>query len=227
MQPYLFPYLGYWQMISNADVFVLFDDVNFIKKGWINRNNILLNEQTHLFTLPLEKTSQNKLICEINVTQNINEKQNILKTIELAYKKTPFFEDIFPIVTDVFYYNNYNISYYLLHQFEKIFNYLDIKTELVLSSTIKKNNALKGEDKIIDICKILGTDTYINAIGGQELYNKERFQNENINLNFIKMRDIKYKQIGNNFVPNLSIIDVLMFNNKEKIKEMLKEYDLI
>ena len=227
MQPYLFPYLGYWQMISSADVFVLFDDVNFIKRGWINRNNILLNGQAHLFTLPLVEASQNKLIKDINVTPEDKEKQKILKTIEMAYKKAPYFQDVFPMIVKVFTHSEHDLKNFLLNQFKVIFEYLDIKTTLICSSDIEKDNSLKAQDKIIDICHRLNTTHYINAIGGQELYDKDRFEKENMKLSFIKMRDIKYPQFQNDFVPYLSFIDVMMFNDRETVKNMLKEYDLI
>ena len=227
MQPYLFPYLGYWQMISSADIFVLFDDVNFIKRGWINRNNILLNGTAHLFTLPLIEATQNKLINEISVTHDDKEKQKILKTMEAAYKKAPYFSEVFPIINDVFTYKHHNLKQFLLHQFKVVFSFLGIGTKLLCSSDIDKNNTLKAQDKIIDICHRLNTTHYVNAIGGQKLYDRERFAQEHMKLSFIKMRDIRYPQFKNEFVPCLSIIDVLMFNDQENVRHLLTEYDLV
>ena len=227
MQPYLFPYLGYWQMIASADFFVLFDDVNFIKRGWINRNNILLNGAAHLFTLPLIEATQNKLINEISVTHEHKEKQKILKTIESAYKKAQHFDEVFPLLNDVFMYEHHDLKRFLMHQFEVVFSFLDIKTKLLCSSNIEKDNTLKAQDKIIDICHRLNTTHYINAIGGRELYDKELFAQEHMKLSFIKMRDIRYTQFKNEFVPYLSIIDVLMFNEREHVKQLLLEYDLV
>lgn len=227
MQPYLFPYLGYWQMIASADVFVVFDDVNFIKRGWINRNNILLNGQAHLFTLPLEEASQNKLINQIDITHDDKAKQKILKTIESAYKKAPYFNDVFPLISEVMNYQEHNLVKFLWHQFETVFVYLGVDTRLELSSAIQKDNSLKAQDKIIDICRRLGTTHYVNAIGGQNLYDKERFIKENMQLSFIKMNEIVYPQFKNEFVPCLSIIDVLMFNDKDRMRQMLKKFSLV
>ncbi len=227
MQPYLFPYIGYWQMIASADIFVLFDDVNFIKRGWINRNNILLNGAAHMFTLPLIEATQNKLINEISVTHNDKEKQKILKTFEAAYKKAPHFAEVFPMLSNILMYEHHDLTSFLLNQFEVIFDYLDVKTTLMCSSAIEKDNTLKAQDKIIDICHRLNTTHYVNAIGGQELYDKERFEQEHMTLNFIKTRSIQYSQFKNEFVPYLSIIDVLMFNDRETVKQMLTEYDLV
>ena len=109
----------------------------------------------------------------------------------------------------------------------EINKYLGINTNIILSSELDKNNSLKAQDKIIHINKLLNSDTYINAIGGQELYDRKEFKREGIELKFLKMGDIKYQQFKNDFVPNLSIIDVLMFNAPEQIKEMLDDYELL
>ncbi len=227
MQPYLLPYLGYWQMIASADVFVIYDDVNFIKGGWINRNNILLNGKAHLFTLPLVDASPNKRINEICVTPQEKLKQKILKTIDGAYRKAPYFADVFPMLTDILMHEQHGLAPFMLHQFETIFAYLGIKTRLLLSSSLEKDNSLRAQDKVIDICHRLGTTHYVNAIGGQELYDKETFRKEGMTLSFIKMHDLSYPQFKGDFVPYLSIIDVLMFNSPEAVRELLTQYDLV
>lgn len=227
MQPYFFPYLGYWQMILTADTFVIFDDVNFIKRGWINRNNILINGSAHLISLPLLAASQNKHIKDIWVTDSLKDKEKLLKTIEVAYKKAPFFNDVFPIVYDTVLSKDNNLARLLRNQFESVFNYLDVKAKVLFSSDIDKNEDLRAQDKIIDICKRLNTTHYINAIGGIDLYDRQDFANEGMKLSFIKMRPIDYKQFNNEFVPNLSFIDVLMFNSRRDVGLMLNEFDLI
>lgn len=227
MQPYFFPYLGYWQLINAVDKFVIYDDVNFIKKGFINRNNILLNNNSYLFTIPLEKISQNKLIKDINLIFDKKSRENFLKTIMLAYQKAPMYSQIFPLFEKIIMEETNDLTEYINFSITEIDKFLDIKTKLYLSSNINKDNTLHGKNKIIDICKNLQATQYINAIGGQKLYSKEDFLKNGIQLNFIKMNDIKYKQFNDKFVPNLSIIDVMMFNSKDKIKEMLNNYTLI
>lgn len=227
MQPYFFPYLGYYQMLSAVDKFVLLDDVNFIMRGYINRNSILLNGQAHKFSIPLEKPSQNKLINETKLNFLTKDKENFLKTITMAYKKAPFFNDFYPVLENIVNNDENDLTKYLKYSFEKIKDYLQIDTEILLSSEIEKDNSLRAQDRIIEINKQLASTQYINAIGGQELYNKADFTKNNIQLNFIKMSNIEYKQFNNEFVPNLSMIDVLMFNSKEKIKELLKQYELV
>jgi len=229
MQPYFFPYVGYYQLINAVDIFVLLDDVNFIKRGWINRNNILLNNEAHLFSIPLEKPSQNKLICETKLNFSIQDKEHFIKTFELAYKKAPFFKDFFPIFTEIILYENNDLTDFLCNSFIKTFRYLEIKKKIIRSSEIQKNNTLKAEERIIEICKKLDTVEYINLSGGKSLYSRENFAKENMELRFIETHfdNIHYKQFNNGFVPNLSFFDIIMFNQKNEVKKILDQYSLV
>lgn len=228
MQPYIFPYIGYWQLINAVDTFVLLDDVNFIMRGWINRNYLLLNGQSHLFSIPLEKPSQNKLINETKLCFDNKTKETLLKTIALAYKKAPQFYHVYPIIEEIFSNPETDLTKFILNSFEKITQYLDIKTEFLLSSQIEKDNSLKSEERIIEICKKLNTKTYINLPGGKELYHDEKFKNAGMNLTFIQpnQANIVYPQFKNDFIANLSFLDIIMFNDKEKVKKFLEDYSL-
>jgi len=227
MQPYIFPYIGYFQLIDSVDTFVVYDDVNYIKKGWINRNNILINGKSHLFSISLKEVSQNKLINEINIDGDLKWKNDLLKTMALSYKKAPFFSEVFPVIEAIILYEEVNLAKFLTHSLRKICHYLAIDTNIVVSSEIEKDNNLKAQDKIIEICQKLGTTQYINAIGGMELYEEQTFTNHNIALQFIKSNPIKYTQFKNEFIPWLSIVDVMMFNSAAEIKTMLANYELI
>lgn len=224
MQPYLFPYIGYWQLINAVDSFVIYDDVNFIKQGYINRNSILSNGKSQQFTLELIGASSNKLIKEIEIGNNVNK---ILKTIKQSYIKAPFFENVIILLEEILANKEKNLAKYIGYSLEKISQYLEVNTNIVYSSNIKKDINLKAQDKVIDICKNLNTRKYINAIGGQELYSKEIFKKNGIELNFLKTEVVEYKQFKNDFVPYLSIIDILMFNSKDEIKYMLSRYELV
>lgn len=227
MQPYFFPYLGYWQMLNAADNFVLYDDVNYIKNGWINRNNLLFNDSPHLFTLSLNKPSSFKKINETYINSLPQNRSKVLGFIRNSYLKAPYFKNVFPLIEEIIFYPENNISSFLQNHFRRIFEYLDIKTNILVSSDIHKNNDLKAQEKVLDICINLGAKKYINAIGGQDLYSKEEFAKKGISLNFIKMRNISYRQYNENFVENLSIIDVMMFNDKKMIHDFLNEYDFV
>lgn len=227
MQPYFFPYIGYWQLINAVDKFVVYDDVNFIKGGWINRNNILLNGQKHLITLPLNGASSHKLINEIDIVEKESVKLKLLKKIEAAYKNAPYFNVVYPKVEQTVISEFNNISDVVFFSIQELVSYLKIDTEILKSSNIPKDNNLKSVDKVIDIVRNLGGSVYINAIGGQELYQKKDFWECGIELKFIKTNNIEYKQFDNEFVSGLSIIDVMMFNSPEQIKKMLDNYELI
>ncbi|MBR1730244.1 MAG: WbqC family protein [Selenomonadaceae bacterium] len=227
MQPYFFPYIGYWQLMNAVDKYVVYDDVNFIKGGWINRNRILINGKPAFFNLPLSGSSPNKLINEIYVDQNVLKKRKMLNTIELAYKKAPQFNIVMPIIEEIINFNAEKISSFILNSFKIINKYLGIETELILSSEIDKNNSLRGQDKVISICKIFNATEYYNPIGGTDLYSYEDFHSKGIELKFLKTNEIKYQQFKNEFQPNLSIIDVMMFCSVEQIQGFLMDYQLI
>ena len=227
MQPYIFPYIGYFQLINTVDKFNIYDDVNFINKGWINRNNILVSGQPHLFTIPLKDASQNKLIHEVELMAGDQWKKKFLKTIQQSYQKAPNYQSVFNIVEEIVYLNIETISELSIYALKRICVYMEIKTEITSSSDIYKNTDLKAQDRILDICKQENASHYINPVGGMELYEKSKFANENIQLNFLKSVASPYSQFKNAFVPWLSIIDILMFNDIENISKLLKEYELI
>lgn len=224
MQPYIFPYLGYYQLINAVDTFVIYDDVNFIKKGWINRNKILLNGNDFMFNIILKGASQNKKINEIEVEGN---NYKLISSIEYAYHKAPYFTKIYPLLTNIVLYKEINLAKYLTNSLLTIIGYLNIKTSILISSEIEKNKLLKGENRIINICNQLKATNYINLLGGQELYSKEKFAENNLILNFIKSNPIVYQHFRGQFTPILSIIDVLMFNASAEISTMLDNYILI
>lgn len=227
MQPYFFPYIGYWQLLNGVDKYVVFDDVNFINRGWINRNRILINGKPSYFNLPLHKASQNKKINQISVDLSDELVQKMLKTLYLAYKKAPYFEEVYVCLENILRTEKINLGEFLVDSIQKVCDYLGIKTELILSSSLEKRNELKGEDKILDICKILKGNEYWNAIGGQSLYSAEKFKEQGIKLSFVNTQKIEYKQFDNGFQENLSIIDVMMFNSIDTIRDMLNKYILI
>lgn len=224
MQPYFLPYIGYFQLIKLVDTYVIADDLNFIKNSYIKKNSILDNGAPALISLELIGASQNKLINEIDVGNNTDK---VLTAIQRRYAKAPYFKDIFSLLQTILSSKEKNLARFLGYSLMEISSYLGMQTKFLYSSEIEKNNDLKFDARIMDICKRVGADHYINAIGGQELYDKDKFATEGIKLSFIDTDDIEYKQFDKEFVPNLSIIDVLMFNSKDEIKTMLDAYKLV
>lgn len=224
MQPYFFPYIGYFHLMQEVNVFVIADDLNYIKNGYINRNSILLNNEIFKITLQLNGASQNKLINEIEVGNN---NSKLLETIRRAYKKAPYFNDVFPLIEDIMLNEEKNLARFLGDSLIKISNYLNIEVKILYSSEIDKDNSLTYDDRIIDICKRLDMNCYINAIGGKVLYSKDTFMKQNLELYFINSQISQYKQFNDNFIPNLSIIDLMMFNSKENLTKLLDQYELV
>lgn len=225
MQPYLFPYLGYFQLIAAVDKFVIHDDVQYIKGGWINRNRILNRNKPHLFTLSIKKDPFFYKINQRTFSPNFSlEKKKFLKILHQFYRKSVQFEPTYTLIEEIMSDQNDNVSGFVTNSLKKISRHLDILTPIIFSSEIEKDNRLKGQNRVISINLAMKSTHYINPIGGTELYSKEEFKKNHLKLNFIKMNQIKYSQFENEFIPNLSIIDVLMFNDKKKIKQMLTEY---
>ena len=228
MQPYVFPYLGYFQLIDSVDIFVFYDDVNFMKRSFINRNNILVNGQSKLFTIKLSKVSQNKLINETELLDQNSPLNDLLVSLKQNYKKAPYFKEVIGIVSQLNEEKHRSISDLSIKSVVLISNYLKIKTKFQLSSTShSESKALSKSDRLVAINKKCGTNDYINAIGGLNLYNKTEFKKEGINLNFIESELKPYVQFENESIIGLSILDVLMFNSKDEIIKMIKNYKLI
>jgi hypothetical protein len=229
MQPYFLPYIGYFQLINTVDVFVVYDNIEFTKKGWINRNRILVNGKDEYITIPLKKDSDFLDVKDRYLSQEWpNERKKILNRITESYRKASHFNIIYPIIERIMMYEDKNLFAFIFNSLKEVNQYLDIKTPLIVSSFISINHDLKGENKVIELCNARKAKTYINPIGGVELYNKETFKNKGLELKFLKANNITYPQFKNDFVPFLSIIDVMMFNSLEDIKVIInKDYNLI
>ena len=228
MQPYLFPYIGYFQLINAVDTFIFYDDVNFIKRGWINRNNILIDGKAHLFSIPLIKASQNKLINETFINYETNWKSTLLNTIKSNYSKALYFNDVYKLIEETINKEHQKISELAADSIMACCNYLSIDKNFELSSEeYTSTKGLEKSDRLIKISKLNQAIEYINPLGGKELYCKEHFRENDVKLSFIENRIIEYSQSTNDFVEGLSIIDVLMFNSKEQAKKMLDLYKII
>jgi hypothetical protein len=227
MQPYFFPYLGYYQLTQASDVFVVLDDVHWINRGWINRNNLLLQGKKHLFTVPVKKTSQNKLISELQTQITPQWQSSFFKTLENAYKKAPFYHQGLNLVKQVIDQSGESLSELTFNSIKAVTEYLHISVSFCNSSDFSETASLKNKDRMIGLCKAVKAQTCINPIGGQQLYDKADFSRAGIELWFLKLQTGAYSQFDHSFVPNLSILDVLMFNSPEHIRLMMEQYTLI
>lgn len=230
MQPYFFPYLGYFQLINAVDVFIVYDNIQFSKGGWIQRNRMLLNGKDEIFSLPLRKASDFLDICDRHLADDyLVRNQKTLRKLENAYFRAPFFQEVFPLLQKCFLYDRHkNLFEFLLFSIKEVLRFLNIETEIKTSSEIEEER-FKNVSRVIYLCKKIQCSTYINPIGGQKIYSKQEFNAHHIDLKFLKTRDtIAYRQFGDlEFIPNLSIIDVLMFNARSEVSLLLSEYDLV
>jgi len=229
MQPYVFPYIGYFQLIAATDRFVFYDDVNFIKRGWINRNRILNNGAALTFTIPLENASQFSKIRDVQIDPAQFEfwRSKFLKTLELNYKNAPFFKPVFEMVSDALGQKPGNIAECAKQSIQSVCAFIGLAPDFVASSTRYNNQHLSGQERIISICMEEQASEYINAIGGQSLYTPAEFDERNLSLKFLQTGLVEYSQFKSEFVPSLSIIDVLMFNEPQRVREYLANYELV
>ncbi len=228
MQPYFLPYIGYFQLINSVDLFVVYDNIKFTKKGWINRNRYILNGRERYFTISLKKDSDFLNVSERIISEEFDkERTRIVRKIENAYYNAPFYSNVMPLIKACFLNKQKNLFSFVFESIKLIAEFLEISTPIKISSDIETNESLKGADRVIEICRLLDGNEYLNPIGGIELYNKELFSKNGIKLHFIKSQEIIYNQFNYEFVPNLSIIDVLMFNEKKVVKKFLCQFELI
>lgn len=249
MQPYFMPYLGYWQLINAVDKIIIYGYLNFIKGGWVNRNRIIQkNGEINYITVPLRKQSPSLLISEVQIDNSVNWSERMLKTIMINYKKAPYFDQIYPLIEKVLS-KRYDTLMSInaesicgIAEFLEIDTIIDcdnerfveleeklarIDTDYSLFPYLEKTRPEKMVARMLEQCRMENSQHLINALGGMELYDKKEFEQYGIKLEFIKMNDISYPQFNHDFVPNLSIIDVMMHNGKEGTKKLLNEYTLL
>jgi len=226
MQPYFLPYIGYFQLMAAVDMFIVFDDVNFINRGWINRNRVLLNGAAHMFTVPLRGASQNKLIHEIELTDEQYWREKLLRTLHQAYGKAPWYGQVSILIEKLINHPTIRLDEFLLNSIREIAGYLSLEVEIVGTSRIYNNANLKGQTRILDICRQERADMYINPIGGVDLYDRTSFAQHELTLNFLQSRQTIYSQGKCEHIAWLSIIDVLMFNEPTAVRQLLTEIDL-
>ncbi len=229
MQPYFLPYIGYFQLINAVDEFIIYDNIQFSKKGWFHRNRLLQNGKDEYFTLPLKKDSDFLDVNERFLSESWEfEKYKILRKIKENYRKAPFFEVSFPIIEAVFNFKNTNLFEFSFNSLKILCDRLDIKTSFIISSILDiDHETILGEAKVMALCKAVNATHYVNPIGGLELYSRSNFENCNLELSFIKSNPIVYQQFNENFVPWLSILDLMMFNSIDQIKLWLNDFDVI
>jgi len=227
MQPYFFPYIGYFQLLNAVDEFIVYDNIEFSRKGWVNRNRILVNGKDDYITVTLKKDSDYLDIVDRRLSDTWStDRVKLLNRIKESYRRAPMFGEVYPWLESSIPDHSNNLFEFLLATLRQTMTYLQIKTPLVISSVVPIDHSLKSQERVIALVRSRNAETYFNPIGGLELYNKDEFRGKGIELKFLKANSISYTQFSNEFVPSLSIIDVMMFNPKERIASFLNEYTL-
>ena len=211
-QPYFLPYFPWWQLIAQADLFLIGDDYAFKRHGWISRNRILINGQVVYFRIPIRDMSCNRNIAETE--RKSADAGSNLRTLAMTYHKAPFFADGYTLAERIFSCKELNLSRFLTHSIHEVCDYLDITTPLGLTSSLEGNAGFRREERIYDFCRRNGADIYVNAIGGRELYDKAEFAAHGIELRFLQTE----------VSENLSIIDTVMHHSRDELHEMLGRF---
>lgn len=220
MQPYFLPYIGYFQLIEAADRFVIYDNIKYTKKGWINRNRRLQNGADAMFTLPLKKASDSLDVVERELSPDYD-RDALLSQFKGSYERAPHFTEIIPLLERIVRYDEANLFRYVHHSVQEMCQHLGIGSEIIVSSTIGIDHELKSQEKVLAICRALGADIYINPSGGSELYDRSDFAAQGIALQFMRSMPFEYPQFDAPPVQSLSIVDVLMFNSLDAVRERL------
>jgi hypothetical protein len=227
MQPYFLPYIGYFQLIAAVDLFIIYDNIQYTKNGWINRNRMFRNGEAVMFSLPLKRASDYLDVRDRELAVDFN-RDKLLNQISGAYQQAPYFMQIVPLIEHIVRCDETNLFHFLHHSVLGICDFLGIETQIRVSSGIAIDHALKKQDKVIALCRAVGARTYVNASGGVDLYSREQFQSQGIDLKFVRSKPFTYRQFGEVFVPMLSILDVLMFNPVEAVRDCISHnYELI
>ncbi len=226
MQPYFLPYSGYFQLIQSVDRFVIYDNIKYTKKGWINRNRFLRDGKAVVFTIPLKKASDSLDISKRTISPDFDSGK-LLNKIRAAYERAPYFESAFGLFKELISSTENNLFAFVFSSLEKVCRFLAIDTEIVVSSRLPIDHSKRSSSRVLAICRAVGANVYVNPMQGLHLYSGDEFRAHGIELKGIKSRAFEYKQFDRPFVPRLSILDVIMFNSKRRICEILAhEYDL-
>ncbi|QEF98683.1 WbqC-like protein family protein [Stieleria maiorica] len=227
MQPYFFPYIGYFHLLHAADSLVLYDNLQYTKKGWINRNRMLHNGGDVLFSIPLRKASDYASIDQREVSTDFD-RRKLLNRVRAAYRKAPNFAATMNLFTTAIDHPESNLFRFVKHSIQLLCDHLGIRTSIIDSSNVPIDHSMRGQDKVLAICRALEATTYVNAIGGVSLYDQADFAGKGIELRFIQSENRRYQQFHYPFVAWLSILDVLMFNSTETVRDWVENgYTLV
>ncbi len=242
MQPYFLPYIGAFQLINAVDKYLVYGQVNYRKDGWFHRNRLYLkNRGPVYFYLSMVNASIHKTFNQIFVDETDKWRIKILKFFEHNYRNTPFFDDAHLLLHDIIHCQHEVLTDFNFHSLKIICNYLGIESKLMIdplleqevesvlenSSFLSKEGLDRKSMRVVTICKLMNSERYINPIGGTTLYDKTVFASHGIELSFLQTDKVTYSQSSKEFIPNLSILDVISNCGEDGTKKLLSEYSLV
>ena len=232
MQPYIFPYIGYFQLINYVDKWVIFYDTQYIAKGWINRNRILhpeINKQWQYFTVPLKKHSRDSNIKDLEINQSIKWQEELFGKLSAYKRKAPYYAATIALVNDCLAFECSTLSQWLEYSLKSVCAYLDIPFNYAVFSKMKINteNVNHPGQWALEIADAMQAGEYVNPHGGFEVFRESDFSARNIKLHFLKPGLTPYVQRRGCFVPGLSIIDIMMWKDKDEINAMLNDFTIV
>jgi len=230
MQPYFLPYIGYISLIKHTGQFILFDTVQFIRHGWIERNRVLKQDEGWQYIkVPLiKKSGRGTLIKDVKINNNENWQGKILAQIQHYKKKAPYYFKVVSLLDEIFSEKYEDIVSLNKASLEKILRYLEINKTLKVFSrmNLQTENVCAPDEWALNICKAIeGVDEYWNPPGGQDFFDKSKYDNNGIKLKFLNISLIQYNQSRNVFESGLSILDVMMFNSVDETNKMLDNFE--
>jgi len=223
MQPYFFPYIAYFQLINEVDTFVFYNDVQFRKNSWFHRNRIspYSSEEEFIYIgLKLKKHNSKSNINEITLDNGIVWKKKFLKKLKFSYKFNSQLNSIYNYLEDILRNDVLTLSEFNIKTLKYVSNLLNIKDKVFINSNELGNSIYSGVERIVHTCKLLEADKYLNLIGGRDLYDKDYFSNNGIELKFLETKESPL------FNSYYSILDLLLKNKKETAVNHLKEFSL-
>lgn len=229
MQPYFLPYAGYFSLVKNADKWIFNDEVQMIHKGWVERNRILKQYGGwHYIRMPLVKHKYTTLIKDIRIRTHEDWQRKILAQLGHYRNKAPYYYQVISFLNEVFKEKFDSLTHQNAYILQKTCAYIgfEMKYEILSEMNIDCSKINAPDDWSLNICKVLGYDHYLNPILGKSFYDRKKYKENGVQLDFIRLNEPPYEQFNDEFVGGLSIIDIMMFNSPEKINKMLDDFTL-
>jgi hypothetical protein len=227
MQPFFFPYLGYFSLMKHTDNWIVFDDIRYSNQAWGNRNRILKHPEGWAWiNVPVKDHKRETFYSNILIQNEINWKRKIINQFEYYKIHAPFYKDVLKIIQEVFSEDFSHLVDLNIHAMKKVCEYLkiDFKYTKFSEMNLGINSVQHPGQWALEICKAIKSTNYVNPCEGHPIYDKKEYDDAGISLQFIINRVSPYDQKRAEFEARLSIIDVMMWNSVERVNELIDDF---